>query len=551
MIAILQEKKNLQYLKYYGNNDYLGRFFVKGILDNLDWIEQNLSSLNNEIADVETLYLYLWRNAFVSVSNDIDSYNIDSSYKNRIKNISKSFIIENGSFIRYINENYTFVFDKKNHESDIWHCFFDETCKLCFDKFKKTISENVIRYIESNFTLNILSNFKNFEKYYINNNNRLYALFDNLKNTKLFDDNVYLKFLENYKSHSDPFFCEQAKFICERTIDYFESLNLNSDSEIIFEYQSQVQEYSRLACIYKLTCYNRYNELKTKISHLLDEFIIKHGQHHQSGPYDLTPAIKILKENESPYKFLQITHNKVNNVINNSLDYIFTIDNKNNPLSENFNDISRYRSDKYPFYKQDSIKMNFWLKERMVNLIISDENLVCEFANYIYNISIILQEKYFNSIINIEKETSGIVDALVNLIELSKNDSFDSSYATCLMVGTGHIICSVVEKILRNVAYKECRDESYFDDEITLHNILKNYTLKDISKGLKYHLEFYLIKQIDFDGIWTERPGLNIRNNLMHGNDETYGNFHYGTLLDLFYLMISLLDDLFVSIMGD
>ena len=111
-------------------------------------------------------------------------------------------------------------------------------------------------------------------------------------------------------------------------------------------------------------------------------------------------------------------------------------------------------------------------------------------------------------------------------------------------------ICTTIEKILRNTAFKETCSDIYVDvDKIALAAFFKDpFKLKDVSDGLKYYLEFYLIKQIDFTGTEMDRPGLNLRNKLMHGQDEMYERTNYGTCLILFYLLLALLDDLFLSL---
>lgn len=44
-----------------------------------------------------------------------------------------------------------------------------------------------------------------------------------------------------------------------------------------------------------------------------------------------------------------------------------------------------------------------------------------------------------------------------------------------------------------------------------------------------------------------DKPGLNIRNNIMRGQDDAYEQTNYGTCLILFYFLLSLLDDLLIA----
>lgn len=196
--------------------------------------------------------------------------------------------------------------------------------------------------------------------------------------------------------------------------------------------------------------------------------------------------------------------------------------------------------------------MNMLIKAGLTSRIISDEQLVSEFANFIYNISIQIQEKYFFNVINIEKEITGQYDCLAALVDLARHEQFDTPYAKALIYSTSLSICTTIEKILRNIALLEIKNDRYVDiNKATLGDLLSDaFDLKDVSKGLKYYLEFYLIKEVRFSGLDMERPGLNIRNNLMHGEDDAYESTDYGICLNLFYFLLSLLNDLALA-MGE
>ena len=64
---------------------------------------------------------------------------------------------------------------------------------------------------------------------------------------------------------------------------------------------------------------------------------------------------------------------------------------------------------------------------------------------------------------------------------------------------------------------------------------------------MKYHLEFYLVREVNYHGDEMDKPGLNIRNNIMRGQDDAYEQTNYGTCLILFYFLLSLLDDLLIA----
>ena len=220
-----------------------------------------------------------------------------------------------------------------------------------------------------------------------------------------------------------------------------------------------------------------------------------------------------------------------------------------NPLSEMFTDISRNRSDKYPYHVQDYMDIVLHVNSQLLCLVFNDPGLCSDFVNYVYNLSLAVQERYFGSRIDVEKEVSGVADSFVTMIDLDRNGQFESGIAKALLFGTCLTICSTIEKILRNVVLKEIKNDEYLDaGKTSLSEILQRYRLKDVSKGLKYYLEFYLIKEVSTEGNGIDRPGRNLRNNLMHGHDDAYEKTDYGTCLMLFYLLLSLLGDLFLTI---
>ena len=126
------------------------------------------------------------------------------------------------------------------------------------------------------------------------------------------------------------------------------------------------------------------------------------------------------------------------------------------------------------------------------------------------------------------------------MIDLSNQNQFETPYAKALVYGASLSICTTIEKIIRNTALKEVKNDRYLNtDKAALAEFFKGpFKLNDISEGLKYHLEFYLIKEASFKGNDFDKPGLNIRNNLMHGQDDAYDNINYGVCVILFYFLV-------------
>ena len=177
------------------------------------------------------------------------------------------------------------------------------------------------------------------------------------------------------------------------------------------------------------------------------------------------------------------------------------------------------------------------------------DELKNEFADYLYNVCLLVQEDVFQSVINISNEVSCIFDSIAVMIELTRKNEFDSPFGKALVYGTSLSICSTIEKILRNIYFEEIKGDVYRDlEKVSLSSMFKeNKYLSKLSEGLLYYLEFYLVKEVSYTGHSLERPGLNIRNKLMHGQNDAYENTYYGNCLHLFYMLISLINDLLLK----
>lgn len=106
----------------------------------------------------------------------------------------------------------------------------------------------------------------------------------------------------------------------------------------------------------------------------------------------------------------------------------------------------------------------------------------------------------------------------------------------------------MIEKILRNVLIKEVGNSLFIDsDLITLAQILdSNHELKDISKGLRYYLEYYLSYELNPSIPKEKKPGKNIRNIQMHNRNDKYEKTNYNDVIILFYFSLSILGDLLI-----
>ena len=304
-------------------------------------------------------------------------------------------------------------------------------------------------------------------------------------------------------------------------------------------------QYQKLAIIYKLTCANEYEIYKSKIEKIMDEHIVKYGQRISSGNIDLKPIIDIYKEDKNEWKFIQITHYLKNEKIKNGLDKI--LDEKpKNTLSEFVNRIGISKSEKYPYFKQDAMDLCLGINTRIINAIFNNQSLLQQFADYVFRLSSLVQNNYFNNSVNIVNELCGTIEMVTNVLILENTNQAETQLYKALINGCVLNECGYIEKLLRNIAFEESKEFAYFDQSSnTLGSLIRNYEFKVLSKGLLYYLEYYLIKENNDKMCDDEKPGKNIRNIQMHNFDTKYDNTDLFLCLELLYFILSILGDLF------
>ena len=526
---------------------FISGFFIDDIISNIELIQENVTTSNLKVSSRETLHNYLWWYSFKEFLNNIYKFKIDENLKETLYSISKKINVDNESFVSFINSNYEAIFGEKEDDDNLWIIIFYETITLCYGKFSKEIGRNVFDYLEKKHALRILSHFENCADYYSSHRESFESLFTGLEYTSLFDDNIYVDVLKKLNKKSDSFLKSKAEFICKRTLDSIIAMNLNEDSYEILQITSMFAEYEKLSIQYQLKIRSDYAILKKQLTSTLDRFIKKHGEHYKSGPYDFETALNFFKENTDPLRFINFTHSFNNGDLSNSLNYILTAENKNK-LSEVFNDLSRNKSDKYPYFKQDLMQLNMWVRSSILNLILLDKDLAKDMLNYVYNISLHIQKEYFEDSIDIEHEITGELDNVLSIVSYSQQGHYETDQTKTLIRGISMSICATIEKIIRNIVIKENKTETYIDpDELTLGNCFKFiYKMPSVSEGLKYHLEFYLLKEVNLQVPGIDKPGKNIRNILMHGIDDIDDKFYYETLMNLVYFLVSLINDIYV-----
>ena len=536
-------------LRYYGAGDLAGGVFVKNVIESLDDIKNNLDEINSEITDVEDMYRYLWLLSFEEMVKEIDLYKIDEETKSKIKGISSLIDYTPLRFITFINEKYKEALNKDDVKNDVmWYEYFSTIMKLIYQKYTNGIKNCVFDFIEEKFPLNILSDFNIYSDFYKKHKEKIPKLFVGLKDTKVLDDKIYLDFLLRYCLKNDEFLKEQAKFISERAFAHFKSIKLSPDNNDILQVQYQFEEYRELAISYKLVCANEYNTYKKVIDDLVNEYLINYGHKNDTGPIDYKPLIDYLKNDNNPFRFLVLTHSEKDDVIINNNDYILEVTNKSS-FSEFLNRIGVPRSKKYPYFKQDSMQMFLTISSYPFVFIINDKELSNSFYNYLYTICNEAEQKFFKKSININDEVLGIFTTIANLLNFINKKEDNTVLFKAILNGCVLNECALFEKLLRNVALKEIEDVYYFDqDSNTIGSLFRNHHFKTLSKGLIYSLEFVLSREANDSLRKDERPGMDIRNIQMHNYNDKYEKTNIILCLQLFYLLLSILDDLFLKV---
>lgn len=284
--------------------------------------------------------------------------------------------------------------------------------------------------------------------------------------------------------------------------------------------------------------------MRKKVNSIIAEYWNKHGEN--IGVFDLKKIISELNERGED-KFLLLTHSKKGYGYKNILTSDF--EEENCCYFIRFMEVIGWKSSsEYPYYKQEI--MNVKLLDKYFNLcaIFSDQKECQEFEKYVSFLSNSVQQEYFEDSINIVDEICGIFKSIECIVDLEMRHDEDVPFIKALVNGCVLNECGLIEKMLRNIAFNEMKDEEYFNEESeTLGSLLEKRELKALSKGLKYYLRFYLSKENDNSIRKDERPGKDIRNVQVHNRDDKYQRTRSNLCFILFYFILSILGDLYYS----
>lgn len=504
----------IESLKYYRFGNLASHVFVDVVKNSIDLLEKNLQILNGDIVNNEDLFRYLWLFSFHDLVNDIDEYKyLDDSMRDRIKELDKKIDRSPKFFINFINKNYKEFFVQKVVDEFYQYGCFDLVLDLIFNKYSNGIVKDVFDYIEKEFSVDLLLSFDLCSSYFKHHAEDIKVLFEKLDNLNVFEDIDYCYFLLNYKNKENEFLKEKAKFICERAIEYIKKQNYSSENKDIIYIYNMFSFYRKLSIIENLTCANEYNEYKKVLDNLVEEYMKKQSKSINLGTVDFNSMLdEFRKDNNDCWRFLGLTHCQENGIKYNSLNSIFEVK-CSDPLMESIEErLGQPSSDKYPYYKQDVMEIDMGINYMMLRFIILDPELSPDFADYVYNLSKEVEEKFFRNAIELSDETLGIFEMVYNAIDLSKDKQENAYFYKAFVNGCVMNECGLLEKLLRNVAYFDQKDEGYYNPDKNTIGTLMQYKYQNISPGLMYYLEYYLSTEANGNLNKEERPGLNIRN---------------------------------------
>ena len=223
-------KELLTMIEYYGYKDFAGGIFAKNVVENLETLEKNVSSMNSDVYDLNSLYQYVWISSFKKFVAEIDEFAIDDNIKDKIKQLSLKISPSNKTFVDYINKNYEIVFSENSHVEVKWYEIADSLLELIYAKFSNVVSDDVFSFIERTMPLTLLSKFEICQKRYLKAEyfENFKSLFDGLDKTVIFDDRIYVDFLLRTKANYQyDFLKDKANFICKRALEGIKQKGIN------------------------------------------------------------------------------------------------------------------------------------------------------------------------------------------------------------------------------------------------------------------------------------------------------------------------------------
>ena len=485
------------------NQDIFDNFFIKYPLDGID----------NE----DDLYLYYLSEKIVSLSLTIPHLKNDDDKAIIAKIIGEAEEVLNkisiGLVIKYINQNYKQLLDKRRTNHDLR----DRTADIIGQYSSSGISKSVLVYIAENDGYMVIDRFEDFEKAVEKDNELFQKLFptghlseiDGFRYSETL--NIWAHIINKQVSSIKSLVHDRINVLYEDIIDYANGVSQAN----VFQKESIIREFGRFLQRIGSPKANEFAAISKNIQNMLSKEVKENGQ---SFSYEI-PVGEILNQwrKKEPWETRMLM-----------LTCMIKDEGGRRKLDSQLN----YRSEKprYFDFAQSNIPTdNFftsshqhWLSlcenvnGAIIAGILKDKEMATDYLNMITTIV----DQYTELTDSADEKLQEDIRLLLCMVQLViQNENADHDVIRSLCYGAAMFICAIIEKVLRIAYMKLTFNDQYIPiEKITLGemlNIDNPYFSTVFEKDHLNNLAFYLVH------IPPERIGRNYRNALAHWSDIT------------------------------
>lgn len=544
----LSEKDISMKIRYYGIDDWATGIQIKQLLDNKATIYEYYQINKLETLDdyIDYIFLKITMSFFEVIPHIIAEKREEfNSFLNALKQVYEKYNIRDE--IQFINNHYIEIYEYKDEaESNLYlsHDLKDYTSDFVGVHFN-SFSKQVIDYIMSEATYDVLDNFEKWQKYFIKNPTELGLLFndDNIKKTFYMRFEEIFNILESLKSNT------KFSKIISTAIDVIYIIikdNYFAPKEDLKIWQSYYMLNDVLVFFKKMKspyAYELEKELK-KQEPIFHENSVKTG-HSTTIEFDLKPFVDFFEDDAKPWelRIVYLTHSRDGEKKLSS----FLEQGAKSETKALCDDLSRNNpgtDDYFTSWRLRNLSLSiFEIKARIISIMRKSEN-ISEYLSDVYG-----ELKFIctNNDTTFELEeldqdaemlAQYLTDLFVNLLD--KEDIKLTTKNT--IYGCSIFLCGLIEKILRIIFKNSMKEISYISDtNITLGTLLNennknsNIILDILGREQIRCLRYFLHKT-------DSGVGENIRNDLAHLNGKTLKRLNYDLIGELLAYLSSILN---------
>ncbi|WP_371246642.1 DUF4209 domain-containing protein [Mycoplasmopsis agassizii] len=178
----------------------------------------------------------------------------------------------------------------------------------------------------------------------------------------------------------------------------------------------------------------------------------------------------------------------------------------------------------------------------LLEKMFKDNKYIKIMKNHFYKCLAILDSNKYKEEMELLLSFGGFFKKVSNNIKKSEKNYNNKDRYDCFVLSM--FVISLIEKLLRNLIYKEINDPKNDNfDYLNLNSILSSNN-EMLNKILGIEVIKILRYWLTIDQDYGE--GLNLRNKLMHGIDIKFSDFNKWFLLSLFYLFLLVVNSMIV-----